>query len=266
MRAILKKTVSPNFKAGDVLIGENYRIKKLVQKNVAVKDSSLLSMWGAYIGAVTGALLLGFLIFLMIPISAQWIYFQIPLAWNVTLLIVGALNITINLAYAFNIKAPYFTTFMTMLINPIAAMMILIGHEQTVRSYNAKSMSIFAGTTMAILGTSTIVVAVLALLDLNFILFPDVPGFANQFMYPVYMSLIVGGAVAGIAFDINFTNTRKRFISFLVKENASIEYKVKAINAMKAYKNTGNADKFIEENLDILENTLNDQTFTVKNT
>jgi hypothetical protein len=43
MRCILKKTVSPNFRAGDILSGDNARISNLIKKNIAVADSSSLS-------------------------------------------------------------------------------------------------------------------------------------------------------------------------------------------------------------------------------
>jgi hypothetical protein len=66
----------------------------------------------------------------------------------------------------------------------------------------------------------------------------------------------VKGFITGIVFDNKFTDTRARYIGFLRKTDAKIEYKAKAIESYKAYLKSGNADKFLEDNISLLEKTL----------
>ena len=55
---------------------------------------------------------------------------------------------------------------------------------------------------------------------------------------------------------MDYTGRRLRYIGFIKRKNARIAYKQKAINLYKAYQKTGNADKFMEKNIELLEATL----------
>ena len=77
MRAILKKTVGPNFRAGDVIRGENYRIKRLEEKGLVTRDHSLLAMFGNIFGMVTAFALVVFSILTYIPMMQRYL-FEVP--------------------------------------------------------------------------------------------------------------------------------------------------------------------------------------------
>ena len=258
MRAILKKTVSPNFRAGDILKGENDKIKNLVRKNIAVLDSSLLAYWGLWISVISNLFLMSFLVFISLPISHNYIPLKIPFIWGAMLSFLASISIMMNISYFYNIKAPYVTCFLMSLINPIAGIMFLVGNERVSASYNPKTMSISAvmfTTTMVIL---TFASALLSIIDFNIILFPNIPGFATMIMFPIWTAFLVIGFMGSGAYDIDFMRRRKRFITFLAKQNTKIEYRTKALNAYRAYLNTGNAEKLVKDNVDILSETLHE--------
>lgn len=60
----------------------------------------------------------------------------------------------------------------------------------------------------------------------------------------------------GLMFDHYYKATRNRYITFLRRTNAKVEYKTKALNLMKAYERTGNSDTFMEKNIELLEALL----------
>ncbi len=266
MRAILKKTVSPNFKAGDVLSGDNARIKNLVSKNIAVLDSSLLSYWAIWISIVTNILVIGFLVFLSIPISSQFLHFSMPLIWRIVLLIMAINSILLNIAYYRNVKAPYVTFVIMFLLNPIAGIMFLVGHERVAASYNPKTMAISADmfvSTMVILAFS---VSLLALLDSILILYPDIPGFTNTWMFTLWIMFIVIGVLGAVAFDVDYMKRRKRFIMFIAKQNTKVEYRTKALNNYRSYLNTGNSEQLLKDNAEIMSDALHENRLEIKKT
>ena len=84
----------------------------------------------------------------------------------------------------------------------------------------------------------------------------DVIRFRQLTIWISYILLLASGIVVSIYFDHDYSSRRKWYIGFLKNKNATIEYKTKAINAFRAYKNSGNAEEFMEKNIEILEETL----------
>ncbi len=266
MRAILKKTISPNFRAGDVLSGDNARIKNLASKNIAVLDSSLLSYTAIWFSIVTNILWIGFLVFLSIPISSHYLNFSLPLIWRVVLLIIAINSILLNVAYFRNVKAPYVSFVLMFLLNPIAGIMFLVGHEKMAASYNPKTMTIAADMFVSILVILASTTALLALLDSIYILYPDIPGFSNTWMFTLWIAFIIVGVLGSIAFDIDYMKRRKRFIMFITKQNTRIEYRTKALNNYRSYLNTGNSEKLLKNNAEIMSDALHENRLEIKKT
>lgn len=66
MHAILKKTVGPNFQAGDVVKGDSARIERLVNQGLAVRDNSRGTITAAIFSTVLSGLIIGFMTFMLI--------------------------------------------------------------------------------------------------------------------------------------------------------------------------------------------------------
>ena len=266
MRAILKKTVSSNFRAGDILNGESTQIQNLVRKNIAVLDSSLLSYWCLWISIISNIIVISFLVFMSIPIAPHFVNLEIPVIWRVVIIIFAIKSIMMNAAYFYNVKAPYITFFLMSLINPIAGILFLIGHEKVAASYNPKTMTIPSNMFTIIMSILSFSSFFLSIIDYNIILFPNTPKFATLIMFPIWVCFIVIGIMGSIAFDIDYMLRRKRFITFITKQNTKIEYRTKALNAYRAYLNTGNAEKLLKDNVDIMSETLHENRIKLEKT
>jgi len=161
-----------------------------------------------------------------------------------------------NLAYFLNSKRPYTTYFIGYITNFISGILVMIGHETMASKYQNKNKAAAAVVTQFTLGTFALGISILAVMDYNMNLFYNFKNFSNIVLYPTYLSLIAVGMLLGILYDNDFSKRRRRFIGLIKRVNAKIEYKTKALNSYKAYLRTGNAEKFLEDNVELLERTL----------
>jgi hypothetical protein len=57
---------------------------------------------------------------------------------------------------------------------------------------------------------------------------------------------------------------RRRFINFLVKQNIKVEYRTKMLNSYRSYLNTGNAEKLLNQNVEVLSDVLHENRMNLK--
>ncbi len=268
MLAILQKTVGPNFKAGDVIRGENSRIKRLSNQGLVTKDHSLIGMVGSILSIVFSILLIIFVVLTSFPhITYKYLHVNFSPLWSLTFVAMSLLTIALNIKYFITGKMPYITYFLSFNNNIFGGIMIMGGHESTSSKYQPATIS----TTAAIILYSISAIAIADLVISN-VVWNESGYFSgtsitwtHMFGWILYVLLMIAGIIFAIYFDVDYDKRRKRYINFLKKKNATIEYKTKALNAFRAYKMTGNADKFMEKNISILEETLDVDRKQIKN-
>ena len=137
----------------------------------------------------------------------------------------------------------------------------MIGHEKNSSRYQPATISSSAAIVLFSLASILISIAVITNLNWNLekwdlkTFFNPTP-LKNFVAWMFFMLLLISGIIIAFFYDHNYSSRRKRYISFLKRKNATIEYKTKALNAYKAYQKTGNAERFLEKNIDLLEKTL----------
>ena len=256
MIAILKKTVGPNFRAGDIIKGERSRIKRLNEQGIVVLDHSLTAMIGNIITFITSVILIMLVLFSFYPEMQRYIPVDFSMLWALTFLGLAIVSISINIAYFTRASIPYLTYFLSFTMNIIGGVLIMIGHESTSRKYQPATIS--ASATIILFSTSSIAIAIAVLANINYNIDDwgmDTIGTA-YITWLAFIFVLSTGIIISIGFDINYNMRRKRYISFLKRKNATIEYKTKALNSYRAYLNTGNAEEFMKKNIDLLEATL----------
>lgn len=256
MKAILKKTVNSDFRAGDIIVGENSRIKRLVDSNIVIKDSSLLANFWSIVSLISSFSIILFLALMNYDFVNKYVNFEITTIWTFSIIFVMAVSFALNMAYFLNYKIPYTVYFLSFITNIFSGIFIMIGHENISWKYQNKNMAAFAALSQIILALICMSSIALALVDINYDIFYSVNGFANIFMFTLFILTFFIGLTLGSIYDTIFNRRRKNYISFIRKTNAKIEYKTKALNSYKAYLKTGNADKYLEENIELLEQTL----------
>ena len=257
MIAILKKTVGPNFRAGDVITGEHSRIKRLNQRGLVTLDHSLLAMFGNIFSIILSTL---FMFFIMIT-HFKWMQRYIPvnftIVWQMTFLFLSSITIMINIAYFLNAKIPYLAYFLSFTTNIFGGIAIMIGHEKNSSRYQPSTISASAAVILFTIGALLLSLAIFTNVNWNLEIFVYKRWMMNFISWLFFNLLLISGIVISIFYDVNYSSRRKRYISFLKRKNATIEYKTKALNAYRAYQKSGNADKFMEKNIELLEETLN---------
>ena len=259
MLAILKKTVGPNFRAGDIIKGDNSRIKRLNKKGLVTLDHSFIAMMGNIFSIVFASL---FVIFILLT-HFNWMYRYIPVhfsfVWEMTFFSLGVLTIFINIAYFLNAKIPYVAYFLSFTMNIFGGIAIMAGHEKTSSRYQPSSISAPAAVILFTIASLLLSVAVIVNVNYNSDhgIFVAKSWLRNFVSWLFFVLLFISGIIIAAAYDINYSLRRKRYIAFLKRKNATIEYKTKALNAYRAYQKSGNADKFMEKNIELLEKTLN---------
>lgn len=263
MRAILNKTVGPNFRAGDVIKGDYARIKRLIDTGVATSDHSMMGMFGCFLTWIIWSLILIFTIstFWEHQIDGNKVYLLSPY-WRWTFIVMGIYIIIKTTMHFFNPKNPYSTYFLSFSTTIIGGIFIMAGHEKATSRYQARRTS--ATAAIILYSTASIATAIAILSFWNWNKIDNANGamvnasvtMKHIFTWLLYVTLMVFGWAAGKYFDKDYKHRRKRFIGFLVRKNVSVEYKTKALTHWRAYKATGNADQFMAKNIDLLEESL----------
>lgn len=264
MKAILNKTVGPNFRAGDVIKGEYTRIKRLVDSGVATADHSKLGMIGC---CVTWVMLSILLIF---TISTFWsheidgfAHQNLSPLWRWTFIIASIYIIMKTLSQFYDARIPYLAYFLAFSFTIIGGILIMIGHEMATRRYQEKKTSSTAAVTLFTTGAIAFSIAFISCWNWNASVHPETGNWFNDVTTPqdfltwmLWVFVMCVGWSLSRFFDKDFEHRRQRFISFIKRKNATIEYKTKALNYWRAYKATGNAEKFMEKNIDLIEESL----------
>lgn len=268
MYAILKKTVGPNFRAGDIVKGDNARITRLVDQKLAIRDNSLGTKIATLFSTMISISIFSFMIFMLTGTISKMIGFdffntptgllgfEMPLTWGILLTATNMFSIFWNLRYFFNKKVPYATITSAMASNLIGGIFMHIMHEKNAKVFMGRAITTGAAISQYILGLLTFGTAVWGIVNFNTDLY-TVNAFMDEWlMFISHVVLYFVALSAARVFDIFYRDTRLRYITFLKKQNSKIEYKTKALNLMKAYDRTGNADIFLEKNIDLLEAAL----------
>ncbi len=256
MKAILRKTVSSDFQAGDVIRGENSRITRLRDNGLVIMDHSILGMIGSIITFVLSTALLIFLVLTFFPEIDRYLKFTIPLYWSITLFILLFIIIFLNIAFFLNGNIPYVTYFLNFGTNIIGGIFVMSGHEKASSKYQPNTISSSAAVVLYTLGALSLILLVVGIVNYNTEIFYENIWWKNITIWIFYILLVTTGSFIGVLYDLNYQNRRRRFINFLRKKNAIVKYKEKALNTYKAYQKTGNADEFMKKNILFLEETL----------
>lgn len=263
MRAILNKTMGPNFRAGDVIHGEYSRISRLVKSGIATADHSITGMVGCVVTWVACAALAIF------AISTFWghgIFDHRVLSplWRWTLI---SFSIWISIAAAqqfFTGQKAYTTYYLSFATNIIGGILIMVGHERATSRYQDRRTSGISAIVLYGVGSILFSMALLSILHWNGLEASNHLGveafdritWGHFFFWLLWMVIFFTGYFIARFFNKDFANRRKRFIGFVQRKNVTIEYKTKALNYWRAYKNTGNAEEFMEKNIDLIEKSL----------
>jgi hypothetical protein len=66
------------------------------------------------------------------------------------------------------------------ILNPIAGILFIVGHEKVSSTFSPKEMTTFANMFVVITSILTFAVMLLALIDYNEPLYPNIPSFSNM--------------------------------------------------------------------------------------
>lgn len=258
MLAILNKTIGPNFKAGDVIRGENSRIKKLRNQDLVTMDHSLIGMSGSIITFILCGLFAFLVVVSMFPHEVNLgdhTIFSWP--WKISLLLLLFFTVWKAITQFNNGLNPYSSYFLSFITNIFGGVFIMAGHETSSSRYQDKTVSSTAAVSLYTIGALCIAVFLVSTIMWNTGKFGDNITTAHIILWILWWILVIIGYIVGLYFDRDYKQRRQRFIAFLKKKNATIEYKTKAAAAMRAYKNTGNADMFVDRNLELITESLN---------
>lgn len=257
MLAILQKTVGPNFKAGDVIRGDNSRIKRLEDKGIVTADHSTLGMAGSIVSFILSGIIFVVAILSFFP-WFTWDPTHILLSplWRWTLLITSSINISLNLAFFINANNPYTAYYMAFATNIFGGILVMAGHEKSVAKYQNKRTSASAAVILFVIGALSFVTAITSNVVWSVNKFNDHITVAHFITWLIYIILLVVGASFAVFYDFDFNKRRNRYIDFLKRKNMTIKYKTNALHAYRAYQKSGNAHKFLEKNIELLEKSL----------
>lgn len=264
MKAILNKTIGPNFRAGDVIKGDYSRIKRLIDSGIVTADHSLLGMFGCFITWITW----GFL--MLFAISTFWSHeingfkhAMLSPLWRWTIIVLGIYSVIKTTSQFFSALSPYTSYFMSFSTTLIGGIFIMAGHERATSRYQEKRTSATAGIILFTTGAIAFSIAFMSIWNWNSVdsatggaYLNDSMSWQHFFTWLLWGFVMLFGWSVAKFFDKDFQHRRKRFISFIARKNITIEYKTKALTHWRAYKATGNADKFMEKNIELLEESL----------
>lgn len=260
MRAILNKTVGPNFQAGDIIHGENHRIKKLVSSGVATADHSITGMFGCGIVWITTTLLILFSIYTFWAHKINGIdHRTLSALWRWTFIVLGIWVILKSTSQFFTGQSSYSAYYSGFIFSLLGGILIMAGHERATSRYQDRRTSSYAAIMLFGIGSICISMAIVSIVKWNI----HEAGQVNDritwghFTYwLIWIIIYFVGYIIAKRFDNDFAHRRKRFIGFVKRKNVTIEYKTKALNYWRAYKETGNAEQFMEKNISLIEESL----------
>ncbi len=260
MKAILTQTIGPHHRAGDVVKSSNTKIKRLVDKGVATTDHSVIGMFGSVITWVVASFIM--LVATMAIFPDSKLVFgviggsSLSSLWIWTLIIFPFLAIIVALTQFYNAKNPYIAYFLATSISLFGGILIMIGHENATSRYQDKRMSGLASLLLIPLGVVTFIIMSTQLFNFGEAGEPTFVGTKEFVTWTIYVVLVMIGVSIAIFFDSDFLHRRRRFIEFLQRKNTAIEYKDKALKALKVFKQTHNQESFNERMVDIFEHTM----------
>ncbi len=254
MKAILTQTIGPHHKAGDVVRSSNTKIKRLIDKGVATEDHSVMGMVGSLVVWVVAAVIMFLTLVSLFPDVSQVFPFVAPgmsPLWHWTLVLFPFIAVIVALTQYYNAKNPYIAYFLGISISFIGGLLIMVGHEKACNKYQDKRMSGLAALFLVPLG-------VLSFLIMSFTLFfwSGWNGTTHFLIWTVYMVILMIGISIAIFFDSDFLHRRRRFIEFLQRKNTAVEYKDKALKALRVFRETHNQESFNDRIIDIFEHTM----------
>ncbi len=261
MKAILNKTVGPNFRAGDVIKGDYSRVRRLIDSGIATADHSMLGMFGCFLTWISWAFLMLF------AMSTFWSHeidgfdhAMLSPLWRWTILLLGLYVVIKTISQFFSASSPYISYYMSFSTTIFGGIFIMAGHERATSRYQEKRASATAGILLFTTGAIAFSIAFISIWNWNSsnngVFLNDRMSWHHFLVWMLWVFVMLFGWAIAKFFDKDFKHRRKRFISFLAKKNVAIEYKTKALSHWRAYKATGNADKFMEKNIELLEESL----------
>ncbi len=259
MKAILTQTIGPSHKAGDVVKGQNVKIQRLISKGVATPDHSVMGMTGALVTWLISGIIILFSVMSFWPqeLMGNPSHYMLSALWRWTLIIFPFLTITVALLQFYNAKNPYVAYFLATSLTFVGGLMIWAGHEKATSRYQDKRMSGLAALFLMPIGIICFVLMLVSTLGWNSSdPAADIIDNTHFIIWTVFMVLIMIGIAIGTFFDNDFQARRKRFIDFLRRKNTSIEYKDRAIKALRVFKSTKNQENFNARIIDIFEHTM----------
>lgn len=264
MKAILTQTIGPSHKAGDVVQGQNSKIKKLIEKGVATPDHSMIGMVGSIVTWIICGVIIASALFsffhkdIEIAFGITYKHYVHSSLWRWTLFLFPFLAIVLSLTQFFNSKNPYVAYFLAMSLTFVGGLLIFIGHERAANRYQDKRMSGLAALLLMPMAIISFLIMVITCLAWN----ATGGGHSDEIstthftLWVLFMMLILVGVLFGLFFDNDFINRRRRFIEFLKRKNTSIEYKDRALKALRVFKSTQNQENFNARIIDIFEHTM----------
>ncbi len=262
MKAILTQTIGPHHRAGDVVKSSNSKIKRLVDKGVATTDHSVIGMFGSVLSWVVASMIMLIATMSMFP-DSKLVFGMIggstlsPL-WVWTLIIFPFLTIIVALMQFYNAKNPYIAYFLATAITLFGGLLIMVGHERATSRYQDKRMSSLASLFLIPLGVLAFIIMLTQTISFGVVDDPmaNLVGTKEFAIWTLYVVILMVGVSIAIFFDSDFLHRRRRFIEFLQRKNTAVEYKDKALKALKVFKQTHNQESFNERMVDIFEHTI----------
>ncbi len=259
MKAILTQTIGPHHKAGDVVRSSNTKIKRLIDKGVATEDHSIIGMVGSILVWIIAAMVMFVSVISLFGNAGEIFPFATEMSplWIWTLIVFPFIATIVSLTQYYNAKNPYIAYFLGISISFVGGLLIMVGHERACNKYQDKRMSGLAALFLVPLGVITFLIMTFTSVtwqsggpDAGFLT-------TSHFItWTIYMCLLMIGIAVAIFFDSDFLQRRKRFIEFLQRKNSAVEYKDKALKALRVFRETHNQESFNDRIIDIFEHTL----------
>lgn len=271
MKAILTKTIGPHHRAGDVVKSQNSKIKRLIEKGVAIPDHSIIGQLGSILTWFLSTIIILFSVLSFWPSASATIglpsdHYILSSLWRWTLIIFPFLTIVVALTQYYNSKNPYLASFLGMSMNFIGGFLTWLGHERASDRYQDKRMTGLSALFLVPLSMAAFILMLVSTLGWNSSNpSKDIIDTTHFIIWTAYMVIIMVGVSISIFFDNDFNHRRKRFIEFLRRKNTSIEYKDRAIKALRVFKETKNHENLNKRIIDIFENTMEQDMRDVMN-
>lgn len=225
MQVILKKTVNSKFIAGSVIKGEDYRLKRLITKGVAVADSNSLSTKGSIINILFSAIMLSFGITVIINQISDLNLLNISVDLGIWTFILSTTiySLFINIAYFLNKRFAAQATAFGLVTSFIGGIMIAVGDNRITEKYGRESTK-----RMGILITSFLMIlSLISFITIfcfdYFNLFEERGDSFNRNFKIIMLSIMYGGlliaGITGTVFDRITFRSRTSFINWIIKIN-----------------------------------------------